>query len=137
MANSAIDQFSSTLKASNMRSTPLRRQIYTCLSESTEPLTTKQIITQLDESHFVSIYRSLDALTRIGVLKRVPIGLKYKYELSDDFKPHHHHVTCEICGQSVGIESPEIEELMERITRDAGLRPTKHHFEAYGVCNRH
>ena len=137
MAHSGLDQFTATLKGAGMRSTPLRRRIYSCLAESSEPLTTNQIISAMDNAHFVSVYRSLDALTRIGVLKQVPIGLKHRYELSDAFKPHHHHITCEVCGRSVAIENSEVESLMERITRDAGLQPTKHHFEAYGVCNNH
>ena len=137
MAQANYDEFATTLKRNQMRSTTLRRQIFNFLAESNEPQSIQKIIQAVDDSHFVSVYRSLDALTRIGVLKRVPIGLKYKYELSESFKPHHHHVTCEQCGMSISIESSEVEDLMERITLEAGLRPTKHHFEAYGVCSSH
>ena len=132
-----MNEFEQALKAQGMRVSKTKRAIFECLSEADEPLSTQKLIKQLTGSHYVSVYRGLDALLKAGVVKQVPIGLKYRYELSDQFKPHHHHVTCEMCGASVPIESPEVEALMERITREAGLNPTRHHFEAYGVCAHH
>ncbi len=132
-----MNEFEAALKACGLRSSKTKRALFTVLSEASEPISSTQIIKKIKDSHFVSIYRGLDALVRAGIVKQVPIGLKYKYELSDDFKPHHHHVTCEQCGMSVSIDDPAVEALMEKVTRSVGMRPTKHHFEAYGVCNRH
>ena len=132
-----MNDFEQALKAAGLRSSKTKRALFACLSEASEPLSTQEIIKLTNNSHYVSVYRGLDALAKAGVVKQVPIGLKYRYELSDRFKPHHHHVTCEQCGRSVAIESHEIESLMEKITIESGLRPTKHHFEAYGVCAHH
>lgn len=132
-----MNEFEAALKRAGMRNSKTKQAIFACLSEADEPLSTQQVITRSDGSHYVSVYRGLDALAKAGVVKQVPIGLKYRYELSEQFKPHHHHVTCDQCGASVSVESAEIEALMERITIEAGLRPVRHHFEAYGICSHH
>lgn len=129
--------FSQKLKSAGLRTTIVRKHIFTCLSNSPDPMTIQQLISAVNDIHFVSVYRSLDTLTNIGVLKRVPIGLKYKYELSDEFKEHHHHVTCEECGMSVSVTNDEVEKLMMQLTKATGMRPTRHTIEAYGVCGRH
>lgn len=131
---SAFDQ---ALKQAQLRSTAVRREVFSCLAQASDPLSIQEIISYINRAHFVSVYRTLDTFVRIGVLKRVPIGLKYKYELSDAFKPHHHHVTCEECGRSISVEDSEVEALMEKLTVGADMRPTRHTFEAYGICSRH
>ena len=120
-----------------MRPSKTKLQVFNILSDSNEPLTSVEIVNRTDGSHFVSVYRALDALVKAGVLKIVSIAHKQKYELSDTFYPHHHHVTCEECGLSVSIQHEQIEQMAEDVTRQAGMRPLRHSFEAYGVCNRH
>ncbi len=131
-----IEQFNTYLNKAGVRSSKTRRQIFAFLLKATEPLSIQHIIKAVD-SHFVSVYRSIDVLAKVGVIKRVPIGLKYKYELSDDFKPHHHHATCEKCGRTFTIASASVENVMNEVTRGAGLEPTRHYFEVYGICSRH
>jgi Fe2+ or Zn2+ uptake regulation protein len=126
--------FESRLKDSGLSVTATRISIFEVLTRSKVPLTIQDIVSKIDNAHFVSVYRSVDALHKHGLVKQVPIGFKNKFELSDDFKPHHHHATCEKCGKSVSIHSNKVEELMNELTIGAGLNPTRHHFEAYGIC---
>jgi len=126
--------FESRLKQAKLSLTKPRRAIFDVLATTKTPLTIQEIAEQIDNVHFVSVYRSVDALYKKGLVKQVPIGFKNKFELSDDFKPHHHHATCEKCGISVSIHSNRAEELMDELTLNAGLTPTHHHFEAYGLC---
>ena len=128
--------FEARLRKANLRLTHVRRQIFAVLAETTKPLSVQEIIDCIDGVHFVSVYRSVDALLEAKLIKQVPQGFKNKYELSDDFKPHHHHAICERCGSSISIRSPQVEKLMKRVTVAAGLKPTKHHFETYGICQR-
>jgi Fe2+ or Zn2+ uptake regulation protein len=132
-----IQLFESALRAHSLRITNARRAVFALLSNSNEPLTIAEIIKSIESAHFVSIYRTMDTLAKAGIVRQVTIGFTTRYELSERFKPHHHHITCEKCGKSVPVESQEVERLMEELTRQAGLRPTSHHFEAYGVCVEH
>jgi Fe2+ or Zn2+ uptake regulation protein len=128
--------FEARLRENGLSLTAPRRAVFEVLNSSHNPLTIQEIVKQIDGVHYVSIYRTIDALSKHGLIKQVPIGFKNKFELSDDFKPHHHHATCEKCGVSVSIANPSIEQIMNRLTIDAGLKPTRHHFEVYGLCQK-
>lgn len=124
------------LHHNGLRTTKVRLLVYHVLQNSQKPLTIQQIVGQCHGVHFVSVYRCIDVFLAASIINVVPIGLKNMYELSDSFKPHHHHVTCEACGHSVAVGQESIENLMHKITLSAGMRPTHHHFEAFGICNK-
>ena len=128
-------RFKLILQKKGLRLTKVRTLVYSALHSANGPLTIQQIVDICQEVHFVSIYRTIDVFLQSGIIKQVPIGFKNKYELSDAFKPHHHHVTCDLCGRSVAVNQQSIERLMSRITQAAGMVPTHHHFEAYGICS--
>ena len=127
-------EFQKEMSRAGLRLTKTRRGIFKILLAAGKPLTIVDIAGQLPDAHFVSVYRSVDALLRAGLIKLVPLGFKNRFELSDMFLPHHHHVTCESCGASTKVHDKAIEKLARQLTRQAGMNPTKHHFEAYGVC---
>lgn len=133
--SSLLLEFESMLKSSKLRLTHVRREIFTILISAKKPLSIQQIVGKVPDAHFVSVYRSVEAMLQAGVVKQVPQGFKNKFELSDVFKPHHHHVTCEVCGMTSEVNDRRIEILMKELTLEAGLKPTKHHFEMYGICN--
>lgn len=122
------------MKIAQLRNTHVRQALFDVMLESDKPLTIQSLVNQSKGSHFVSIYRSVDAMHRANILKLVPQGFKNAFELSDTFRPHHHHATCEKCGKTVELHEPELEELMISITKKSGLTPTKHHFELFGLC---
>lgn len=127
-------QFDDCLHRSGLRTTRTRRQIFLVLLSANKPLTIRQLVAVISDSHFVSIYRSVHLLTRAGCLKQVPVGLSSAFELSDIFKPHHHHATCEECGTTVEIHDAQIESVMKHIAHSVGFTVRTHHFELYGLC---
>lgn len=122
------------MKQAGLRTTHVRKHIFAVLLGASQPLSIQTIVAQLPTAHYVSIYRSVDALHKAGIIKQVPRGFKNTFELSDMFKPHHHHATCESCGKSVEISDKRLEDLMRLLSVEAGLQPTRHHFELFGVC---
>ena len=130
-------RFREELERSGLRLTQNRRRIFEILENANKPLTIKQIAETLSgEVHFTSVYRSVETLTQARILREIPHGFKNYYELSEIFRPHHHHVTCEHCDKSVAIDDPRIEKLMRELTLRAGLMPTRHNFEMFGICRR-
>lgn len=127
-------KFVAKLKEAKLRNTHVRQAIFNTLIESHQPLSIQELSSLIDNAHFVSIYRSVDAMQNASILKMVPRGFKNLFELGDSFKPHHHHVTCEICFKTTEIQDQRLETLMTDITIGAGLKPTTHHFELSGVC---
>ena len=120
-----------------LRITKNRITIFRILEKSGKPLSIQEIIKLADtNSHFTSIYRSIETMTQVGVLRVVPRGFKNLYELGESFQPHHHHATCEKCGHSVAINDANLEKMMRKLTMNANLVPTKHQFELFGVCKK-
>lgn len=128
------DNFQAELKRHNLRLTQTRRQVLEVLYRATHPLTITQIAQEVESSHFVSVYRTIDALTKANIIKQVPSGFKQRFELGDVFNQHHHHAVCERCGESIEVHSAHVESLLTTLTEQAGLTPTKHYFEMFGIC---
>lgn len=131
---STVQQFEKHMAASQLRVTNVRRRIFSVLYTSSRPLKIQEIIDQIDEGHFVSVYRSMHELQKARLIRQVPHGFDTYYELSDIFQPHHHHATCETCGATIDIHTEEMEQMLKRIYKSAGLQPTKHHLELFGIC---
>ena len=128
-------RFREELQNAGLRLTHNRQLIFETLARTNRPLTIQQIVQALDgQAHFTSVYRSGETLTQARLLREVPHGFKNYYELGEMFRPHHHHATCEHCGRSIAIDDPRIERLMRELTLRAGLMPTRHNFEMFGVC---
>lgn len=78
----------------------------------------------------VTVYRTLDLLSEIGLLRRLEFGEGPRYELSD---AHHHHLICESCGTvSEFDECPLDSSLLPPQHSDFEVR--SHSVEVYGLC---
>lgn len=83
----------------------------------------------------VSVYRTTELFERIGIIKRVNIGWKYKIELSDIFLGHHHHMVCEKCNKIVpSKEDSRIEEIISELSDGSDFKITSHQLELNGLC---
>jgi Fe2+ or Zn2+ uptake regulation protein len=128
-------RFREEVQNAGLRLTHNRQRIFEVLACTDRPLTVQQIAKILSgEVHFTSVYRSVETLTQARLLREIPRGFKNYYELGEIFRPHHHHATCEQCGKSMAVNDVRIERLMRELTLRAGLMPTRHNFEMFGVC---
>lgn len=134
MQTSIPSEFKEALSKAGLRATRAKMDVLKILITTHEPQTMQQIIGSAKESHYVSVYRAVDALVKASIVIRVPIGLKYCYELSDVFKPHHHHIRCSQCSKTISVESDALESMMQKIASNAGFEITSHHLELNGVC---
>jgi Fur family ferric uptake transcriptional regulator len=82
-----------------------------------------------------SLYRTVGLFERLGLVRRIYIGWKYKVELSDVFTHHHHHISCLDCGKIVAItEDTEIEQLIHALSDRYGFTAPSHQLEVTGCC---
>lgn len=134
MSNASI--LKSTLRDSGQSTTKTRLEIFKAL-ETHGPcsLRTLQDITA-QSLHRASVYRTVQLFESLGIVQRIPIGWKYKLELSDIFSDHHHHAHCSKCEKLIKLkEHEEIERAIEEIARANGLRITSHSLEIHGLCS--
>ena len=122
------------LKESGLKMTPNRRELFVTLKDAGRPLLPSEICERLPEINPSSVYRNLDLLSRARMVRVVPRGFRTLYELGEMFIGHHHHIVCEKCGKSVGVASEELERLLFRMAKNAGMVMREHHLELSGIC---
>jgi Fe2+ or Zn2+ uptake regulation protein len=82
-----------------------------------------------------TIYRTMELFERLGIVQRLNIGWKYKFELSDVFQEHHHHFHCNNCGTTLSLkQNPMLEKMIDAVITRSGHAPRGHQLEIYGLC---
>lgn len=79
----------------------------------------------------VTVYRTLDLLTELGLVRRLDLGDGPRYELAED---HHHHLVCEDCGSVAEFEQCPVDlQRLPEVGDDFEVRA--HSLEVYGRCS--
>jgi len=81
-----------------------------------------------------SLYRTLLLFKQMGVIEERMTAGRRLVELSDNFDAHHHHLTCNQCGQSRDVTMPDIEHLLQVVCARANFQLRGHVIEVDGVC---
>lgn len=81
-----------------------------------------------------SLYRALDTFRELGIVSDVVIGGQRMIELTGEFRPHHHHVSCQSCGNSIDIHDEQLERYLEQLAKKSGYVHFSHSFEITGLC---
>jgi Fe2+ or Zn2+ uptake regulation protein len=118
-----------------LRVTSPRLAVFTTLTNTAVPLSIADIVKACPTVDRVSIYRTIEAFVRIGVVTVVMHGWKQRYELAEPFKPHHHHLHCTACGTVIEIRSDKVEHLINDIATEYRFQPADHTFEITGHCH--
>ena len=78
----------------------------------------------------VTVYRTLDLLSELGVVRRLDLGDGPRYEMAED---HHHHLICEGCGSVAEFEQCPLDPArLPRVWSDFEMRA--HSRAVYGSC---
>jgi len=97
--------------------------------------TVKELVSRLPKDDQATVYRNLKLFEQLGVIRKIQIGRHAKYELSDIFQHHHHHLTCSSCGRVIILRAnPVLEELISRLSVKNGFQPLDHQLEIRGLC---
>ena len=128
------------LKRADLRYTSGRRSIVEVLASSEHPLNISDISEQLPDVPRSSAYRHLADLQNAGIIRRIAASDEFaRFELSEVFTEHHHHLLCTICGRVFDVTPSESFELMvgkvvEDLSHRLGFRPTSHSLDVVGHC---
>jgi Fe2+ or Zn2+ uptake regulation protein len=124
------------LRSAGGRVTGARRAVVAALLAADDHVTADDLAATVQaadpEIHLSTVYRTLDALERLGVVDHVHLGHgRAVYHLADD---PHQHLVCEECG--VVIEAPHdlFAEVAERVQATYRFRLRPHHFAVLGRC---
>lgn len=136
--NKENDKFKKILKNRKLRLTGARLSLYNFLAESNRPLSVNKLVASLaPKADRASVYRNIELFESIGIIHKVYTGWKYRIELSEQFHPHHHHLTCEKCGKIIPISlGSKMEKAIENFGGKHGFKITSHQIELHGLCSR-
>jgi Fur family transcriptional regulator, ferric uptake regulator len=81
-----------------------------------------------------SVYRAVDVLTRLALVRRVDVDGTACYEPADPSGEHHHHAICDRCGRLDAFEDPALEELIEAVAKRLGYSIEGHDVVVRGAC---
>ena len=84
----------------------------------------------------VSVYRILDDLTRLGLVRKLPSeGAAAHYELACEHHPPHPHFQCQACGEVQCLEPVPLERIWREID-PRGNRAERLEIRVEGLCRR-
>jgi len=119
-----------------LRLTAPRRAVLEALGELGSHATAEQLHEHVRRRHpevaASSVYRTMDLLTRLGVVTHVHLGHgPAEYHLAAD---RHAHLVCEGCGAVAEIPPSLAEPFAAEVEQRIGFRLDLHHFALTGRC---
>jgi Fur family transcriptional regulator, ferric uptake regulator len=128
----------SRLRARGERMTTPRRAVLTALSAKGGHLTAEEIVEAVADVdagvHRASVYRTLEALSALGVVQHVHVGHGgTAYHLVDDTGPHP-HLQCRECGAVLDLPPKLLDPVARRLARDSGFELDPGHVALSGRC---
>ena len=131
--NKELELLESLLKRQGYFTTKPRRRLFKALQNGSS--TVKELVGRLPKDDQATVYRNLKLYEQLGVVRKLHIGRQAKYELSDIFQHHHHHLTCSTCGRVIILRAnPVLEEIISRLSVKNGFVPMDHQLEIRGLC---
>ena len=80
-----------------------------------------------------SVYRTIDLLDRLGLVKRVHVGHRHRH-YAPATEDHGHHLVCNGCGRVVEFSDCQVERVAKALARRTRFVIEGHNIELYGRC---
>ncbi len=126
-----------TLRQHGYKLTPQRRVVMRTILSTQDHLTPAAIYEKVHQDYpnigLVTIYRTLEILTRLGLICELHAGGScHSYTISA--LGHHHHLICSNCGTVVDFHGFELGEVEQSLSKETGFRIDGHLLELIGLC---
>ena len=80
-----------------------------------------------------TVYRTLDTLAEIGVVKATRMGRALYYEVSEAGEEHH-HIRCNRCHRMVHLDAGQVDRLLRRLADEQGFDVSDIQVLVRGLC---
>jgi Fur family ferric uptake transcriptional regulator len=102
-------------------------------------LTARDIADELrargERTGIASVYRALDLLHDLGLVKRLDVGDgTARYEPADPSGEHHHHLVCDSCGLVTAFEDDRLEQAIHALSERVDHAIDAHDVVLRGAC---
>jgi Fur family transcriptional regulator, ferric uptake regulator len=116
-----------------------RRAVVDLLGRQNCCLSAQEIFDQLRRARrpvgIASVYRALDTLVELRLVKRVDAGdgiARFEQAAADG--DHHHHLVCRDCGKVEAFSDSRLERAIDRVAGGLGYSVDEHEVVLTGAC---
>jgi Fur family transcriptional regulator, ferric uptake regulator len=126
-----------TLRARGLRISSARRLVLEALFAADGPVTAEEVAGGLDgrlpASDLASVYRNLDTLEALGLVRHVHVGHgPGLYALAGRHDAG--YVACERCGRRAALDGAALADIGAAVRAVCGFAPPLAHFPIVGLC---
>lgn len=125
-------------RTNGFRITTGRMKLLQLLSKAQKPLSVLEISKRWKTKapNQTTLYRTLTALAKAGIVKRVDLNTSAVHFEYTPGLPHHHHVICTDCGVIEDVEDCSVEKLQTQIMHESKRFKSiySHSLEFFGQC---
>ena len=128
-----------TLAGAGHRASAPRAEVIGAIAELGCSVSAKEIEDLLRERGstvgLASIYRALELLERLGLVKRIDLGdAAARYEAAAPGGEHHHHIVCDSCGTVERFEDDALESAIHALSDRSAFSVATHDVTLHGEC---
>lgn len=132
------DELLHRLRAQGGRVTTARRLVVSTLIDATSHVTAEDLAATIHEQHpeihLSTVYRTLDALEKLGIVEHTHIGHgPAVYHVGAT----HQHLVCEECGTVIDVPAHLLEGVQQTLQQHYGFTLHIGHFALLGRCASH
>ncbi len=131
-----VDDILARLRLAGYKITPPRLAVLEVIEQKGEHLNPNEILEQAKAIHpalgRATVYRTLDLLTQLGVVRPIYVGESGPTYIRAD--GNHHHLVCSRCGQVVDFDQCVADQMTHELSARFGFEIMSHLLEFYGLC---
>jgi Fur family transcriptional regulator, ferric uptake regulator len=134
-ATSWTERALGALSEAGFRSGGGRRQVVELLGGESCALTALEIDRRLPGVGRATVYRALEQLEDLGLIRRVDVKADAAgFERVDPGGHHHHHIVCEHCGRVIAFEDEGLERAILALAERPDFNVSSHDVTLRGEC---
>lgn len=135
--NERVEAINRTLQQAGYRITTARQSVVAALLESGGHVSADELAEMVRRTApgagRMTVYRTLDLLCQLGVLRPVYQGTGAAHFVLMD-EGHHHHLICSDCGGVTEVQECELESIQEMVGTRFNFQVKAHLLEFFGIC---
>ena len=122
------------VREGGLRVTAARRLLIEALWEASAPLSAEELLERLGgRSDLGSVYRNLEALERLGLIRHVHLGHGPGLYARSGLGPRE-YLLCDSCGAHLAVDPAELDDVRRLIRTRFAYEARFTHFPVSGLC---
>lgn len=139
MIEKAESKFREYLSSQSLKYTPERRKIFREIADSREHFAADELYMKLKTHNRrvsrATVYRTLDLLVKLGLVRKVCMGVRSSvYENVLKWK-RHGHLVCIKCGKLEEFSLDELESTFSGVCDEFDFEPNNRCVQIFGTCH--